>query len=142
MRILYDRGEKPLKGNTKVGEMVHNERDGITFTKNKYGDIIVVMQPQKTQGMQPQKITRVEQVVVEVDLNINTFQPIPITFTLPANGIYGIGVFFEKLPTTGASKLWWDNVYKFVLIKGLFLLYRGTPVACKGNVVVTFTWVE
>jgi len=42
MRILYERGEKPLKGDTKVGETVFNERDGITYTKNKYGDIIVV----------------------------------------------------------------------------------------------------
>ena len=47
MRILYETGSKPLKGDTKVGEMVHNERDGITYTKNKYGDIIVVMQPQQ-----------------------------------------------------------------------------------------------
>ena len=46
MRILYERGAKPLKGNTKVGEMVYNDRDGITYTKNKYGDIIIVMQPQ------------------------------------------------------------------------------------------------
>jgi len=45
MRILYETGEKPLKGDTKVGEMVHNERDGITYTKNKYGDIIIIMQP-------------------------------------------------------------------------------------------------
>ena len=42
MRILYQPNEKPRPLDTAVGEDVFNQHDGIAYTKNKYGDIIIV----------------------------------------------------------------------------------------------------